>query len=63
MLPDYIAKASPNPSTNRQPWYSSTAPTYAGVFLWIAFYISMARNTINALRSGCASWPWPSPDC
>jgi cytosine permease len=47
MLPGYLAKASPNPAENRAPWYANTAPSYAGVFLWIAFYISMAENTIN----------------
>ena len=52
MLPDYIAKASPNPPQNRGPWYANTAPSYAGVFLWIAFYISMAENTINHASLG-----------
>ena len=52
MLPDYIAKASPNSPQNRAPWYSSTAPSYAGVFLWIAFYISLAQNTINHAALG-----------
>lgn len=47
MLPDYIAKAVPNPRQNRAPWYASTAPSYAGIFLWIAFYISLAQGTIN----------------
>ncbi len=47
MLPDYIAKASPNSPQNRAPWYANTAPSYAGVFLWIAFYISLAQNTID----------------
>src|SRR5215813_14063657 len=46
MLPDYLAKAKPNPSTNRGPWYANTAPSYAGVFLWIAFYISIAKDTL-----------------
>ncbi len=46
MLPDYITKSSPNPPQNRAPWYANTAPSYAGVFLWIAFYISLAQNTI-----------------
>lgn len=41
MLPDYIAKAKPNPITNRAPWFVNTAPTYAGVFLWVAFYLSL----------------------
>jgi len=46
MLPDYIAKASPNSPQNRTPWYSSTAPSYAGVFLWIGFYNAIAIGTI-----------------
>jgi cytosine permease len=46
MLPDYLAKASPNPKGNRAPWYVNTAPSYAGIFLWIAFYQQMAGATI-----------------
>src|SRR5690242_16368785 len=46
MLPDYIAKASPNPSEKRAPWYANTAPSYAGVFLWIGFYNAIANGTI-----------------
>jgi cytosine permease len=52
MLPDYIAKASPNSPQNRAPWYANTAPSYAGVFLWIAFYISLAQNTISHASLG-----------
>ncbi len=37
-LPDYIAKASPNPPANRTAWYKSTAPTYAGIMLWFVFW-------------------------
>jgi cytosine permease len=47
MLPDYITKASPNPLSNRAPWYANTAPSYAGIFLWIAFYQSLAQGTIE----------------
>lgn len=46
MLPPYIAKAVPNPETNRAPWYTNTAPSYGGTFLWIAFYIAIARDTL-----------------
>jgi cytosine permease len=46
MLPDYISKAVPNSQANRAPWYANTAPSYAGVFLWFAFYISIAKGTI-----------------
>ena len=46
MLPDYLAKAVPNPASNRAPWYANTAPSYAGIFLWIAFYKSMSGDTL-----------------
>ena len=52
MLPDYISKAAPNPASNRAPWYTNTAPTYAGVFLWIVFYKQIASGTID--RAGVA---------
>src|ERR1051325_6634356 len=46
MLPDYLAKAVPNPPGKRAPWYANTAPSYAGIFLWVAFYKSMAAGTL-----------------
>ena len=46
-LPDYIAQATPNPASNRAPWYANTAPSYAGVFLWIGFYQSIAQGTLG----------------
>jgi cytosine permease len=51
-LPDYLAKASPNPASKRAPWYVNTAPSYAGVFLWIAFYQSIAQGTIDRAGVG-----------
>ena len=47
MLPEYLAKAVPNPMSKRAPWYANTAPTYAGIFLWIAFYQQMAGSTLQ----------------
>ncbi len=47
MLPDYITKSVPNPISNRAPWYVNTAPTYAGVFLWVAFYQALAAGSID----------------
>lgn len=47
MLPAYIEKTTPNPSSNRAPWYANTAPTYAGIFLWIVFYQTLAQGTID----------------
>lgn len=37
-LPAYLASAKPNSMENRGPWFTSIAPTYAGIFLWWAFY-------------------------
>jgi cytosine permease len=47
MLPEYLAKARPNPKGNRAPWYANTAPTYAGIFLWVAFYNELAGATLR----------------
>ncbi len=52
MLPDYIARAVPVPREKRAPWYVNTAPSYAGVFLWVAFYQSMAEGTISRAGIG-----------
>lgn len=37
VLPSYIQSAQPNPPENRAPWYKNTAPSYAGIFLSVAF--------------------------
>jgi cytosine permease len=47
-LPDYIRSANPNPQSNRAPWFKSTAPTYAGIFLWFAFWDRMSENGLTA---------------
>jgi cytosine permease len=52
MLPDYIRRAVPVPSDQRRPWYASTAPSYAGVFLWVAFYQAIAVGVINRAGLG-----------
>jgi cytosine permease len=46
-LPDYIASAKPNPSSNRAPWFKNTAPTYAGIFLWFIFWDSIAGKALS----------------
>ena len=46
MLPQYLAKAAPNPTARRAPWYANTAPSYAGIFLWIVFYQQLAGGTL-----------------
>lgn len=52
MLPAYISKTSPNPASNRAPWYKNTAPTYAGVFLWVVFYREIASGTLEHASLG-----------
>jgi cytosine permease len=54
MLPDYISKAVPNPASNRAPWYVNTAPSYAGIFLWIGFYQAIAAGTVDRASTGVA---------
>src|SRR5437899_5724598 len=46
-LPDYLQAAKPNPRSNRAPWYKNTAPTYAGIFLWFAFWDPMSSNGLS----------------
>ena len=43
-LPSYLQSASPVPAANRAPWFKNTAQSYAGIFLWIAFYDKIAGN-------------------
>ncbi|HOL96580.1 MAG TPA: amino acid permease [bacterium] len=53
-LPDYLRSAKPNPQENRAPWYLNTAPSYAGIFLWIAFYDQLAKGTLSVGGLGAA---------
>ena len=52
MLPAYIEKTTPNPASNRAPWFVNTAPSYAGVFLWIVFYQTLAQGAIDRAGLG-----------
>jgi len=45
-LPTYLKLARPNPAENRGAWYKNTAPAYAGIFLWVVFYMEIARGTL-----------------
>ena len=47
-LPGYVTSAVPNPKTNRGPWYKNSGPTYAGVFLWFAFWDPISKNGLSA---------------
>jgi cytosine permease len=52
VLPDYVTRTKPNPAANRAPWYTNTAPTYAGVFLWVVFYMEIAKGTLDRAGVG-----------
>ena len=51
-MPSYLGMAKPNPIENRTPWYKSTAPTYAGIFLWVVFYMQIANGTLSQCGLG-----------
>jgi cytosine permease len=53
-LPDYIASANPNPPSNRAPWYKNTAPTYAGIFLWFAFWDPVSQSGLTTAGLGAS---------
>ena len=46
-LPSYIEKTAPNPAANRAPWFKNTAPSYAGIFLWVVFFQALADGTLQ----------------
>ena len=52
LLPDYLKVAQPNPTENSTPWYKSTAPAYAGIFLWVVFYMEIANGTLSRAGLG-----------
>jgi cytosine permease len=51
-VPEYISRAVPVPTAARVPWYSSTFPTYFGIFLWVGFYLKIAEPTIAYTNLG-----------
>lgn len=51
-LPGYVKASVPNPLSNRAPWYKNTFPSYAGIFLWVAFYLGLAGPTISQASLG-----------
>ncbi|MFQ6035290.1 MAG: cytosine permease [Sedimentisphaerales bacterium] len=52
VLPNYLKMASPNPPDKRAPWYKGTAPAYAGIFLWVVFYMEIANGTLSRAGLG-----------
>jgi len=47
-LPDYVASAQPNSTSNRAPWLTTTAATYAGIMLWFVFWSGLPSGGGNA---------------
>lgn len=51
-VPDYVSRVVAVPQAARVPWYSSTFPTYFGIFLWVGFYLKLAEPTIGFASVG-----------
>jgi purine-cytosine permease-like protein len=51
-LPDYVRASVPNPASKRAAWYKNTSPSYAGIFLWVAFYLGLAGPTLSQAGVG-----------
>ena len=51
-LPNYVTASVPNPPSRRAPWYRNTAPSYAGIFLWVPFYLELAGPTVSRASLG-----------
>jgi len=47
IVPTYLKAAVPNPKSNRAPWFKNIAPTYAGIFLSVVFYLQLAAGTLS----------------
>jgi cytosine permease len=52
LIPNYIRLTRPIPSVQRVPWYKNTFPTYAGIFLWVGFYLPLAGPTLGEASVG-----------
>lgn len=51
-LPHYVTSATELPLSSRVPWYKSTSPAYAGIFLWVGFYLQLAGPTLGLAGVG-----------
>ena len=47
VVPQYVSRSVPVPLAGRVSWYKSTFPTYAGIFLWVGFYLRLAGPTLG----------------
>jgi cytosine permease len=55
-VPQYVSRSVPVSLSNRVPWYKSTFPTYAGIFLWVGFYLKIAEPTIGYADVSVCLW-------
>jgi cytosine permease len=55
-LPGYVRLSVPIPPLKRSPWYTNTLPTYAGIFLWVGFYLKIAGPTIRYASVSVCVW-------
>jgi cytosine permease len=55
-VPQYVSRSVPVPLGSRLPWYKSTFPTYAGIFLWVGFYLKIAEPTIGYADISVCLW-------
>jgi cytosine permease len=55
-VPLYVRRSVPAPLSARVPWYKSTFPTYAGIFLWVGFYLKLAEPTIGYASISVCLW-------
>jgi cytosine permease len=56
IVPQYINRSIPVPFASRVPWHKSTFPTYAGIFLWVGFYLKIAEPTIGYADVSLCLW-------
>src|ERR1700722_3602231 len=52
----YLSHSVAVPAGSRVPWYTSTFPTYAGIFLWVGFYLKLAGPTLAYADVGVCLW-------
>ncbi len=55
-VPQYVSRSVPVPLSSRVPWYKSTFPTYAGIFLWVGFYLKISEPTIGYADISTCLW-------
>ncbi|HTZ58995.1 MAG TPA: hypothetical protein VMB49_12890 [Acidobacteriaceae bacterium] len=55
-IPEYIRQSVPVPASSRVPWYSSTFPSYFGIFLFVGYYLQLAGPTIGYASPTVVLW-------